>query len=158
FELLAGRRPYEPSTASPLEAIQMICSAETAPLRSIDSRFRGDLDTIIGKALEKQIERRYSSVRDFADDLRHYLVNEPINARRPNAFYRAEKFIRRHKVLVACTLAIIGALSIGLLIAARQAQIARLNARDAEMRLTAALVAQGDALLANDRAVDARQK
>jgi eukaryotic-like serine/threonine-protein kinase len=61
---------------------------------------RGDLDTIIAKALKKEPARRYSSVTALADDLRRYLRNEPISVRSDPAAYRARKFVRRNRVAV----------------------------------------------------------
>src|SRR5438128_1295420 len=52
---------------------------------------RGDLDTIIVKALKKDPTERYTSVTALADDLRRYLRNEPINARPDTFAYRAAK-------------------------------------------------------------------
>jgi serine/threonine-protein kinase len=73
---------------------------------------RGDLDTIVAKALKKNPTERYPSIKAFADDLQRYLRYEPITAR-PDAFtYRAGKFIRRHRNSVTAallaTLALIG--------------------------------------------------
>jgi serine/threonine protein kinase len=73
---------------------------------------RGDLDTIVGKALKKNPRERYASIKAFADDLQRYLRDEPISAR-PDAFaYRAGKFVRRHRNSVTAallvTLALIG--------------------------------------------------
>ena len=73
---------------------------------------RGDLDTIVAKALKKNPQERYPSIKAFADDLQRYLRYEPISAR-PDAFaYRAGKFIRRHRRTVSpalpVTLALIG--------------------------------------------------
>ena len=72
----------------------------------------GDLDTMIAKALKKNPEERYPSIKTFADDLQRYLQHEPISARPDAVAYRAGKFVRRHRssVLAAlvATLALIG--------------------------------------------------
>lgn len=62
---------------------------------------RGDLDTILTKALKKDPKERYSSVSAFADDLRRYLRSEPISARPDTIVYRASKFVRRNWTAVA---------------------------------------------------------
>jgi len=62
---------------------------------------RGDLDWITMKAMEKDRTRRYGSPKEMADDLRRHLVNEPVLASPPSAFYRTQKFVRRHTVGVA---------------------------------------------------------
>ncbi len=74
---------------------------------------RGDLDTIVAKALKKASTERYSSVSALADDLGRYLRNEPIRARPDTSGYRAAKFIRRHRgslmVALLATVTVIGA-------------------------------------------------
>jgi serine/threonine-protein kinase len=59
------------------------------------------LETIVGKALEKDRERRYQSAAEFAVDMRRYLGNEPILARPASAAYQLRKFAARHKVPVS---------------------------------------------------------
>src|SRR5215471_5810763 len=88
--------------------------ASTAARRStmpdkLSRLLRGDLDTIIAKTLKKEPAERYSSVTALADDLRHYLRNEPISARPDTLAYRGAKFVRRHRGAVAlATLAFVG--------------------------------------------------
>lgn len=60
-------------------------------------RLRGDLDTIVAKALKKDPKERYASVAEFADDLRRYLNHQPIAARPDTFAYRTAKFARRHR-------------------------------------------------------------
>jgi eukaryotic-like serine/threonine-protein kinase len=67
-----------------------------AAIRRRASQIRGDLDTIIVKALEKDPSRRYDSVRAFADDLQRWLSDEPILARPASPLYSAAKFLRRN--------------------------------------------------------------
>jgi serine/threonine protein kinase len=62
---------------------------------------RGDLDTIVAKALKKNPAERYPSVTALADDLRRYLRNEPISARPDTLAYHAGKFVRRNRISVA---------------------------------------------------------
>jgi len=64
-------------------------------------RLRGDVDTIVLKALQKEPDRRYASVEQFGEDIRRHLAGEPIAARPATAGYRANKFIRRHKLGVS---------------------------------------------------------
>ena len=64
----------------------------------------GDLDTIIGKALKKDPAERYASVTAFAEDLRHYLRQQPILARPDTLAYRAKKFVQRNRTPVALSL------------------------------------------------------
>ena len=79
---------------------------------------RGDLDTIIAKALKKNPQERYASTKFFAEDLQRYLQHEPISARPDAIGYRARKFVRRHRSTV--TAASLLALSvIGIIIVTR---------------------------------------
>jgi eukaryotic-like serine/threonine-protein kinase len=57
---------------------------------------RGDLDTIVAKALKKSASERYPSVTALADDLQRYLAHQPIGARPDTLPYRTAKFVRRH--------------------------------------------------------------
>jgi len=71
-------------------------------------RLRGDLDTIVAKALKKSPRERYASVTALADDLRRHLRDEPISARPDTFAYRAAKFVRRNRTAAALsTLALI---------------------------------------------------
>jgi eukaryotic-like serine/threonine-protein kinase len=65
---------------------------------------RGDLDTIVAKALKKDPQERYPSVTALADDLRRFLNHEPIRARPDSLSYRGAKFVRRHRLPVALAL------------------------------------------------------
>lgn len=115
YELLAGRLPYEVSGKPVYEAVRIVREVEPAPLSSVSRVFRGDLDTIIRRALEKNPERRYQSVLEMAADVHRYLNSEPILARRPSTTYQLRKFARRHRGLViglaAVLLILIGAIA-----------------------------------------------
>jgi serine/threonine protein kinase/tetratricopeptide (TPR) repeat protein len=95
----------------------------------LQRQLRGDLDTIVGKALKKNPAERYISVAAFADDLRRYLEHQPISARPDTIPYRLGKFVRRNRMAVtvaAVTLTlVIASLSVGLYVANRQRAIAQ---------------------------------
>jgi serine/threonine protein kinase len=136
YLLLTGRHP---GGEGPLTAAQMIhCTLSVEPSRpslavcadtllaancaanrsstqeKLRGQLRGDLDTIVGKALKKEPGQRYASVTAFADDISRYLRHEPITARPDTFAYRSAKFIRRNRVPVALSalamLAILGGL------------------------------------------------
>jgi serine/threonine protein kinase/tetratricopeptide (TPR) repeat protein len=69
------------------------CGVTAARLQRI---LRGDLDTIVAKALKKNAVERYASVTALADDLRRFLQHEPISARPDSVTYRTGRFVRRH--------------------------------------------------------------
>ena len=73
-------------------------------------RLKGDLDTIVGKSLEKNPQDRYASVGELAEDLRRHLASEPIRARREPLARRAVRFGRRHAALASAAAA--GALAL----------------------------------------------
>src|SRR5262249_23298279 len=99
----------------------------TAPDR-LRRQLRGDLDTIVLKALKKEPTERYPSVTALADDLRRHLRNEPISARPDTLAYRAAKFMRRNRTAVALSalaaIAAVGGLA-GTLTQAREARAQR---------------------------------
>jgi serine/threonine-protein kinase len=89
---------------------------------------RGDLDTIVAKALKKDPSERYASVTALAEDLRRFLKNETISARPDSLAYRTTKFVRRHRAaVVLATLAIVTTAAgvVGTLIQARAARAQR---------------------------------
>jgi len=120
YELLAGRMPYD-VTGRQHEAVQAILEEDPGPLSTINRQFRGDVETIVAKALEKDRGRRYGSAAALASDLRRYLVNEPITARPASATYQLQKFVRRHTSLVAAVAAVFVALTAGTFVSAWQA-------------------------------------
>jgi serine/threonine protein kinase len=133
YVLLSGRHPAEAAFSSPADLIRAI--VETEPQRLSDAVARrkghtgeapetlaatraatpealrrilkGDLDRIVGKALKKRPEERYASVTAFAEDVRRYLNQEPIRARKDTFAYRAAKFVRRNVRSVAAALAVL---------------------------------------------------
>jgi eukaryotic-like serine/threonine-protein kinase len=101
YELLINLRPHELAGKSLPEAVRIIREDNPKRIGSINRTYRGDLETIIHKALEKEKHRRYQSPRELAEDLRRFLRNEPITARPPSAMYHLRKFAQRNRALVA---------------------------------------------------------
>src|ERR1700733_7581287 len=148
YLLLTGQHPAGPGPHSPARLVKAI--TETEPLRPSDTMLsanaesvaekrattpdklrrmlRGDLDTILVKALKKNPQERYASVTAFADDLRRYLKHETISVRPDTFAYRTTKFLRRNRTPVALStiavVLVIGSLSTGLLVANRERKIA----------------------------------
>lgn len=116
FELLTGRLPHEVRERSIPEAARMIREEEPAALSSINPHLRGDVETIVAKALEKDKDRRYSSAAELAADIRHYLRDEPITARPASTTYQFRKFARRNRVLVGGVCATFIAVVAGLVV------------------------------------------
>ena len=101
FELLSGRLPFDLKRKAIPEAVRIIREDEPTRLSSIETVFRGDIETIVGKALARDRRQRYQSAAELAADIRRHLANEPITARPPTAIYQISKFARRHRGLVA---------------------------------------------------------
>src|SRR5277367_143200 len=95
------------------EAAQEIARQRQSDVRSLVRLLRGDLEWITMKALEKDRTRRYASASEFASDIGRHLASEPVLAGAPDIGYRARKFIRRNKGLVAAGSAVALALLIG---------------------------------------------
>ena len=139
-EMLTGSRPYDVRDVSLAEAVRVICEQRPAPLRQSWSGSRKpdpDLETIVGKALEKDADRRYASAAALSEDVERYLTFQPILARRPSAVYQLRKLARRHRAVV-----IAGGLAIVALVAgATLAGVAALRATRAEQQAVVALAA-----------------
>src|SRR5262249_57596460 len=97
------------------EAARVIREQEPTRLGALATHLRGDVDTIVAKALEKERARRYASAAELAADVRRHLRNEPIRARPASALYQLRKFARRNKTLVGGVAAVMAALVAGLI-------------------------------------------
>ena len=150
YLLLTGQHPAGPGPHSPAGLVKAI--TETEPLRPSDTLssagaesmaekrsstpdklrrvLRGDLDTIVAKALKKHPRERYGSVTALADDLRRYLKHEPISARPDTAAYRAAKFVRRNRPAVALVALAVAAVIAGSAVAIYQGRIAQRRFQD----------------------------
>ncbi|HNO77879.1 MAG TPA: serine/threonine-protein kinase [Phycisphaerae bacterium] len=100
FELLSGQLPHDLQNCSIAQAARIIQEEEPTKLSEAGAQLRGDLETIVAKALEKDREHRYQSASEMAADLRRFLADEPIVARPASAVYQFRKFARRNKGLV----------------------------------------------------------
>ncbi len=113
YELLAGKLPHDVSTLPIPEAIRMIREDDPTSLAAVSAYFRGDVDTIVAKAINKEPDRRYPSAAELAGDIRRYLQDEPIRARPTGTFYQLRKFARRNRALVGGVIATMVVLVLG---------------------------------------------
>jgi serine/threonine protein kinase len=125
YELLAERMPYSMEGRMLHDAIRAIQEEEPTRLGGMDRSLRGDVETIIAKAMEKEKSRRYQSASDFAADIRRYLHDEPVTARPASVSYQLRKFAKRNRVLVSGLAAVFLALILGLITTTLEAKIAR---------------------------------
>ena len=158
FILLTGQHPAGPGPHSPANLVKAIVDTEalrpsdaissgkvdvemslgaaekraTTPER-IHRQLRGDLDTIVVKALKKSPDERYGSITALAEDLRRYLNREPISARPDTFAYRTAKFVRRNRMAVALAALAVMATLVGLVGTLIQARTAR-RERDTAFR------------------------
>jgi WD40 repeat protein/serine/threonine protein kinase len=153
YELLTGESPYDLVGKTPsavantiLNAAPVRPSQRAAPERS--RRLRGDLDTIVLKALAKEPARRYATVEEFAADVRRHLSGEPVHARPDTAAYRVSKFVRRNKLLVAGTTALVVLLTGAFAVSLRSYREAAHQKAEAEwLAYTASLAATESSIL-----------
>ena len=141
YEMLAGRLPYEVSRAAIAEAVRVICEDQPTPLRTSFQGVRKldlDLETIVGKALEKEADRRYVSAAALADDVERHLGSQPIHARPPSAIYQMRKFAHRNRILVGAAVAAIVLLAVFAATMAVQTQRIRREAERANREATTA--------------------
>lgn len=92
YELLAGKLPYKTDRNALHEVIRVIREEDPAPLSTIQRSYRGDIETMVAKAREKDKARRYGTAADLAADIRRHLADQPIAARPPSATYQVQKF------------------------------------------------------------------
>jgi eukaryotic-like serine/threonine-protein kinase len=161
YELLTGCHPYRQADSTAQAVARAACETEpekpstavrrTETVRDSDTpgsgpataafgdsaeklskKLCGDLDNIILMAMRKEAQRRYTSVEQFAEDIRRYLDSLPVIARKDTARYRAGKFVTRHKAGVAAAIAVMVSLVGGLAASIYEARLARAQEQRAE--------------------------
>ncbi|MEZ6243274.1 MAG: serine/threonine-protein kinase [Phycisphaerales bacterium] len=134
YELLGGRPAHDLKNLALGSAVRKIAEEAPARLGTIAPACRGDVETIVGKALETDRDRRYDSAAALAADIRRFLSDEPISARPASTVYQLRKFARRNRGLVASAAVIVCVLTMSSVVAsvlAVRAASARTEAVDA---------------------------
>lgn len=124
YELILGAHPFDhegaslpelmrrivdrdaPSLLTRLGTLPLDVRAEVASTRAVSPtehcrRLRGDLEWIVARAIARDREQRYESATALADDVRRYLLGEPVLAGPPSLRYRLGKLVRRHRLTAA---------------------------------------------------------
>jgi len=122
--IIAEVEPMRPSTR--LSTMQneertVVAKNRGTEESALSKGFKGDLDWIVMKCLEKDRTRRYETANGLAADLKRHLSNEPVVARPPSTAYRFQKLVRRNKLAFAAAAAVVFTLFLGLLAASWQA-------------------------------------
>jgi serine/threonine protein kinase/tetratricopeptide (TPR) repeat protein len=131
YELLGRRPPYAVEGVSLPEAMRRVLEVDPPPLGELDPALRGDVETIVRRAMEKRKEDRYPAAASLAADIRHWLRSEPISARPPTAMYHLRTFARRNKPLVASAAVVLVVLLVGIVVTSVAWRSAREEARRA---------------------------
>lgn len=144
YELLVLRPAF--AHANRADLLAAVVNEEPRALRALDAQIPGDLETIVMKATAKDPSSRYQSMESFAEDLRRFLSQKPILAKRPGIIDRLGKWGRRNSslvagaVLVLCCVSLILAASLLSINGARQAAVTAKNEAEEgsrELRLVA---------------------
>ncbi len=147
YELLTLRPAYLAEDRQQL--LKKIAFEEPTPLRRVDRDVPVELETIVHKAMSKDMDQRYSSAQEFADDLRAHLENRPIKAKPPTFAETIGKWTRRNPILTWASM--ISLMLVTITLAASTLLIA--NQRDiAEERLVRATTAELQARKARNEA------
>lgn len=144
YLLLGGRHPTADDTQTQLDRLRAVVELEPKRLSDVAGQqldpaiarqarlLKGDLDTILSKALKKKPSERYANAEQFAADLQHWLAHEPITARPDSAWYRSAMFIRRHRLGVGAGSVAVLALGVGVGVALWEGREARHQRDQAE--------------------------
>ena len=151
YEMLTGSRPYQLSSRSPSDIERTICdslptrpsevfdtsrtSSDTLPvleaagrarnvgIHRLKSLLRGDLDNIVLMALRKEPSRRYPTAVQLAEDIDRFQKKLPVQAQRDSVTYRLEKFVQRHRLSVAFSIAVVAVLLAFSIVTALQSRL-----------------------------------
>jgi len=117
YRVLSGCEPFDQAASVFSYMLAVTQEDVTAPSEAAAGRspgavhrLRGDLDSILMKALAREPAKRYAGVHELQADLRAYLQGRPVGARRPSWSYRVRKFASRHAIALGASTAILAAL------------------------------------------------
>ena len=149
-ELLVGRRPFDFEGLSLSSILDLIRKGEAPPLGTLRPELRGDVETIVAAAMDKDRERRYGSAAALAADIRRFLADELISVRPASGMVRLRKFVRRNQALVGAVTATTAALLFGLAATSWQAWKKTAAEKDARSQAELAHEERAAAVAARD--------
>jgi serine/threonine protein kinase len=142
YRLLTGQPVYQPLSDAYYDVARLICERtprrpsivvqDIADAPATTAQLRGDLDTIILKALHKDPERRYASVEQLSQDIAWHLGGFPVLAAPDSVRYRLRKFVGRNRMLAAATVMLALSLIAGIVTTSWQAHRADRERQRAE--------------------------
>ena len=164
YELLTRKPVHVFDKLTPQRIHQVICDGETKrPSQVVTDKFlarklTGDLDNILLRALQKDPQRRYESVEQFAADLDRYLEDRPVLARPDTLRYRTRKFVVRNRAPLLTALTVAGALTFATVVSIQEAATARKHFQAARELANAFVFDVHDEIKNLPGSVRARQK
>lgn len=158
YELLSGRLPVQASSTSLASVLLSTHHEHSAMLGTSSRKFRGDIETIVAKAMEPDRDRRYQSAAELAADIRRHLDSQPIEARPQSLSYQFNRFARRNRGLViAASIAVLAVISGTVLTGLYATRNARLLHQQESMLYVAMLDSASRALAESDIELARRQ-
>ncbi len=136
------------------ELLRQIAFEEPRPPQKLNKAVPAELETIVLKAMGKNPDERYATARELADDLKRFLEDRPIRAKRPTLVQRARKWSRRHRPVVW---SVAGAVSAVLGIAVLALAVSYAQIKDALRHKTEALEREQQSLYFQRIATSAQQ-
>jgi WD40 repeat protein len=155
YELITLHPPFEDIDRSHL--LRRISQDDPSPPRHLEPDVPRDLETIVLKAIDKDPGRRYSSAATMAEDLRRFLADRPIQARRSTVWERSWRLLRRNPLVVSLTAAIV-LLTVVLAVGGSIASLFRSQRDQAIRNLTRAERAENNAQANLQRAQQAERE
>lgn len=138
YELLSNELPYDLSKVPVSDAMRTVRESPATLLSRVNGALRGDVETIVSTAMHLDRARRYASVAAMSDDIRSFLDDRPIHARRDSAVDVLSKFAKRHTALVTLGFAFLAAIvAFGVVSSALAAKNARLARESDQARARA---------------------
>jgi tetratricopeptide (TPR) repeat protein/predicted Ser/Thr protein kinase len=145
YRLLSGEPPHDMDGLALHEAAKVVCERDPVRPSTHARPLRGDLDTVVLKALERDPGRRYQSAAALGDDLQRVLLRQPIHARPASAAYQLGRLVSRHRVvssLAGAMVVLLAAFGVWMSVLYARAEGLR---RDAEAAWSAEHTAREDA-------------